>query len=58
MGNLESSDDSILATPIQTPTRNRRASIPISPSRGVARVTSRRSSILVTPTKTPLQTSL
>ena len=49
--NAESSDDSILSTPLQTPTRNRRCSLPISPSRGVPRVSSRRSSILVTPTK-------
>lgn len=52
--NPESSDDSILGTPLQTPTRSRRSSLPTSPSRGVPRLTSRRSSILVTPTKAPV----
>ena len=44
-----SSDDSILSP--QTPVKRSRLSLPTSPSKGIARVTPRRSSILVSPSK-------
>ena len=46
-----SSDDSILSP--QTPVKRNRLSLPTSPSKGIARVTPRRSSILVSPSKPP-----
>ena len=45
----DSSNDSILSP--QTPVKRNRLSIPTSPSKGIARVTPRRSSILVSPSK-------
>ena len=46
-----SSDVSILSP--QTPVKRNRLSLPTSPSKGIARVTPRRSSILVSPSKQP-----
>lgn len=49
----DSSNDSILSP--QTPVKRSRLSLPTSPSKGIARVTPRRSSILVSPSKTARQ---
>lgn len=49
---LSSDEDSIITQEVlNTPTKNRRLSMPNSPSKGIAHINPRRSSILVSPSK-------